>query len=199
MVNNKRRPRRQRQQARIAPRTQGLRSSNASTPFRIRTNRQISSIPSHSYRLKIKKVFRIYLNDNASAPSVITWDIIKSAIQKELGLVTSSSVAYTIGIYSGHVYAQNALGAHVDVFLNDPALVGAPLVAQFTDSCSNAGVISIEWVYPVRTRPFFGGTSPGVTDIITVVPSKTNTGVAIDLDIEFTQVNVNSAFGRVST
>jgi hypothetical protein len=199
MVNNSRRRNRPRKQQRVMRRTQGLKSSNASTPFRIRTNRQILSIPSHSYRLKMRKSFRIYLNDNAGSPVSISWDVIKSAIQKELGLVTSSDVAYTIGIYSGHVYAQNASGAHLDVFINDNALFGAPLVAQFTDSCSNAGVISIEWVYPVRTRPFFGGTTPGVADVITVVPSKTNTGVAVDLDIEFTQVNVNSAFGRVST
>jgi hypothetical protein len=145
---------------------------SSSTPYRIPTSDTIVSIPAHNFGLKISKTFRID-SQRASSGFPLSMGTLLANMQAELGLpATTTAVSDSFTVYGFTIYGVGATGATLSVIVNFANTPGATptVLANFTDSCSTAGVCCIKFRYPVGYRPTWYTGAQGTIQCIALAP-----------------------------
>lgn len=165
--------------------------TNASVPFQVGHNRQLISVPSHSYQLKVRRFFRVYVGPGVAPNLLVTTDSVMAAVRAELGGLSATTDGEHFALFSARFYVTDgsvASGANVapslGVKLFDIEEGTTDVVcAQFLDNGSPASVAKVFVVYPVQNRPTWNG---AVTDrAIARVEAAVADRITIDMEIEY--------------
>lgn len=186
------RPQRPGQTRRLA---QLAHESNAVTPFRVQPNRQLLSIPSHSYNLKVRKFFRDKVVVTLPASSfTVSLNNVRDTVRQELGQLQASTYGETFAIHAMRVYCAEPI-QQMTVFVSDIEETNtgnSNVVAAFDDVATQSGVSHIACVFPVNNRPTWNrATSDSTLMTVGFVASGLLTQVFffIDLDITYTRIS----------
>jgi len=159
-------------------------------------SRQMLSAPSHSYTLKLQKLFRVGpISISGSDPYTLTILTLRNQIRAELGVASDSSVSENFAIHTGHAYATSlgafgeAVAPELVVILYDIENLGS-VMDNLQDIGSFSSIPNLHWSYPVNDRPTFSDNSDPTTNVLTI--NSTTVGgavqVYIDLLIDYTRV-----------
>jgi hypothetical protein len=156
------------------------------------------SIPSHSYQMKVRKMFRIYDDVGVGAGLSITTATVMAAVRKELGDISVGTGGEHFALFAGRFYVAdgtNIAPAHVppsvDVRLYDVSDGASEPCAQFQDDGSPASIAHVSVVYPVQNRPTWNTGTP-VTQLAMVfcaVPDH----LVVDLEVEYVRLSTTFA------
>jgi hypothetical protein len=171
---------------------------NATVPFLVGARKQMISIPSHSYQMKVRRVFRVYDGVGVPAGLLITTSSIAAAVRKELGDIAVGSGGEHFALFTGRFYVADGTAAttaqvppSVDVRLYDISDGAAEPCAQFMDDGSPASIAHVSVVYPVQNRPTWN-TGTGSTNIAVVICA-TPDHLVVDLEVEYVRLSTSFA------
>lgn len=163
-------------------------------------SRQLLSAPSHSYTLKLQKLFRIGpIAMSGTTPYTLTLGVLISQMRQELGITADPGVSENFAIHSGHAYATSnvALSAtsapELVVILFDIENVSS-VIDNLQDIGSFSSIPNLHWSYPVNDRPTFSDNTTSTTTLLSMTTTSTLSSVQVyvDLLIDYTRVQ-NSA------
>jgi hypothetical protein len=172
------------------------RSVQAVTPFRIQGNKQILSVPTHNFQLKLRKNFRIR-NQLSEGSFTVDFAGLRTAMRAELGALTApgENTGEVIALHSIHAYSstpatQTTTTGATSNFLymglkdaEETATGGANASTNFEDTASFSGVAHVAAVFPVNNRPTFSATAPNNT--IAIITNAPNCTLTVDVEATY--------------
>jgi len=173
------------------------RSAQAVTPFRIQGNKQILSVPTHNFQLKLRKNFRIY-NELSTGSFTVDFTQIKASVRMELGALPApaANTGELIAVHAIHVYSSTpqsqptvSLGASANFLtmaiddVEETGTTGANLSTLFEDTASQSGVCHVAAVFPVNNRPTFSSATTNAA--IAVITTSVNNTLTVDVELTY--------------
>ena len=157
---------------------------NGATPIRVQARKQLISIPTHNYQLKIRKMIRTRVV-GATLGVGISYASVLTAIRTELNIEPNTTDGEQVTIHAVKVYSQDSHELSVQVFDRENAGTSiANTIAYFTDMSSQ--ITHVSFVYPVQDRPSFNRSQTSV-ELFRVITHGDNQNVYLDFDVTYTR------------
>lgn len=173
-------------------------ASNATTPFRIQGNKQILSVPSYNFQLKLRKNIRIF-NELQATGLTLDLDKIRTNIRAALGglAAPASGTGELFAVHSIHAYSSAPASQPVSLGTSANSMVMTlfdmeevstgvnHISALFEDTATPSGVLHTAAVFPINNRPTFTSSTPNTT-LASITQPQVNT-LTIDMDVTYTR------------
>jgi hypothetical protein len=154
-------------------------------PFQVRKNKQLISVPSHNYQLRVFKSFRGLIDVPVGTTFDITPEGVQTLVMSEVGLGLLANAAANVNFIVSElkVYTSTSEPETLAVRVVQPDVVSSCL---FVDQGSASGICSVQIVYPSAYRPRYrfqtaSTSGPNLCDITVTADGLETTKIVVDI------------------
>lgn len=170
-------------------------------PLLVRRNKQIISLPNHSYGLKLQRKVRFQSVALSTECRTFTTGQVLSRAFLELGITSVTGAALYMEVLGVDIYGSSLATASISGSSSTTLTVGtfdnqagvSTLSTAYTDTSSVSGISSVCYLYPATNRPLSNGTAETNTNVVRVSTSNGLSTAGTLLTVDFkVSLRINS-------